>query len=159
MRLSPNFTLAEMTRSSTAEKRGIDNSLSPGSPEHASIIDALRNVCTDILEPCRAHFGKPIRPTSGYRSPALNRAIGGSPRSQHMTGNAVDFEIAGVANADIVQFIRDNLVFDKIVAEKIRKDDPSAGWVHVSYNIDNNRGELVSWLGGRDYRMGLHYVG
>lgn len=156
MKLSPNFTLAEMTRSNTADRLGLDNSLDPVRDQR--IVRNLIDVCTYILEPCRAHFGRPIRPTSGYRSLDLNRAIGGSLKSQHIQGQAVDFEIAGVANGDIVQFIRDNLDYDQLIAERLRKDDGSAGWVHCSYVAGHNRNELKSWLGGNSYERGLHFI-
>ena len=93
MTLSPHFTLAEMTASDTARREGIANTPS------AAHIEALRQLCEQhVLEPVRAHFGRPVRITSGYRSPKLCLAVGSSVRSQHAKGEAADFEITGVPN-------------------------------------------------------------
>ena len=99
MQLSKHFKLEEMTKSMTATRKGIDNS--PG----AGDIKNLENVCYEILEPVRAHFDKPITITSGYRSEALCEAIGSKKTSQHAKGQAVDFEIMGVANIQIAYWI------------------------------------------------------
>ncbi len=142
-KLSPHFTLREMTKSSTAQRLGIDNSLDPRNEEHIPIIGALGTLCSVVLEPVRKHFGVPITPSSGYRSPELNTKIGGSSRSQHMLGQAVDFEVTGVSNLELARWIRDNLTFDQLILEHFVKGDPDAGWVHVSYvSKERNRDEV-----------------
>jgi len=83
MRLSKHFTRAEFEASQTAERKGIDNVMT-----QAAIQKAI-DLCESVLEPLRAHFGKPVIITSGYRSDKLNRAIGGARRSQHSAGEAV----------------------------------------------------------------------
>ena len=84
MTLTKHFTLEEFTRSSTAKARGIDNTV----PE--KLIPALRNLCETVLEPLREQAKEPVEISSGYRCPALNRAVGGKNTSQHMKGEACD---------------------------------------------------------------------
>ena len=92
MQLSEHFNLKEFTKSETAIRKRIDNT------PNAAHAQNLKNVCEKILEPVRNHFGKPVRINSGYRGPALNSAVGGSSKSQHCNGEAVDFEIDGLPN-------------------------------------------------------------
>ena len=90
MKLSEHFDLSEFTRSATADRLHIDNSLNPSDPTGQSIINNLKNLFQQVLEPLREHFGIPIVVSSGYRCPALNQAIGGVSNSQHLTGEATD---------------------------------------------------------------------
>lgn len=147
MQLSPHFTLAELTRSPTAERRGISNR---PTPEH---IENMKNVCEKILEPVRAHFGKPVRINSSYRSPDLNKAIGGASKSQHCNGEAVDFEIMGVSNKAVADWVGDNLEYDQVILEFWAPGgDPNAGWVHASLKRHGtNRGQklIAKKTGGR----------
>jgi hypothetical protein len=152
MQLSKHFTLLELTRSQTAKRLDIKNEPS------AAEIKCLKELCENILEPIRVHFGKPLVLSSVYRSPALNKAIGGASTSQHVKGQAADLEIAGVANAAIYAYILDNLDFDQLIAEKLKTSDGGAGWIHVSYNKGKNRGEALSFLGGGRYVKGLVFV-
>jgi len=128
MQLSEHFKLSEFTKSETAIRKRIDNT--PG-PEHAQ---NLKNVCEKILEPVRKHFGKPVRINSGYRGPALNAAVGGSSKSQHCNGEAIDFEIDGLANPELAKWVSENCEFDQIILEFYDpKEGPNSGWVHASY--------------------------
>ena len=138
MRLSPHFTLSEMCKSQLAVRRNLDNLPDTGP------VAAMQALCQAILEPVRTHFGVPIIPSSGYRSIALNRALGGSADSQHCKGEAVDFEIAGVAHADIAVWIRENCTFDQLIIEYPQADNVSAGWLHISYVAGRNRNETLS---------------
>lgn len=152
MRVSTNFTLAELTKSQTALRLGIANM------PHTPTIERLRLVCLNILEPVRKRFNIPFSPNSGYRSPQLNRIIGGAPSSQHVTGEAVDFEIPGISNYDLAVWIRDNLEFDQLILEAYTVGTPNSGWVHVSYKATGNRKEVLtaSFLRGKPvYRKGL----
>lgn len=145
--LSPHFTLAELTVSQTATRRGIDNHPTP------VILQRLQLVAVHILEPVRAHYGRPVIVSSGYRSPTLNRAIGGSLTSQHCKGEAVDFRVSGVSNREVCKFIRETLDFDQLIYEF-----GEAGWVHCSYREGPRRKEVLSASkeGGRTiYRRGL----
>ena len=120
-------------------------------------LQAAIDLCENILEPCRVHFGKPITISSGYRSPKLNRAIGGARGSQHSKGEAADIELVGGNNWHLLQYIHDSLPYDQLIAERMVKDDPSAGWVHVSFRKGNNREQALSW-DGRNYNMGIEFA-
>lgn len=153
MRLSHHFTLEEFTRSDTAEDLCISNI-----PTMVQI-ENLTSLCFRILEPLRAHFSRPVNIISGFRSPQLNKAVGGRPSSQHTMGEAADIEINGTPNGEIWKFIATALPFDQLIAEKLKKDDGSAGWVHVSRKLKGiQRGEALSYLGGGKYVKGLEYV-
>jgi zinc D-Ala-D-Ala carboxypeptidase len=128
VRLSKNFTLGELTKSQTAIRRSIDNTPS------LAAIDYLQALVDNVLQPVRDHFGKPVDISSGYRSPQLNVAIGGSPTSHHCLGMAADFEIMGMDNKELAQWVRDNLKFTQLILEFYTDGDPNSGWVHVGYD-------------------------
>ena len=132
MQLTPHFTLEELIKSQTGERRGIDNV--PGAAE----LDCLKELCERVLEPIRAHYG-PVHINSGYRGRALNKAVGGAVTSQHCMGQAADIEVPGVANGDLATWVADNLDFDQVILECYRKGQPNSGWVHVSYKVYGNR--------------------
>ena len=139
MQLSEHFKLNEFTKSETAIRKRIDNT--PG-PAHAS---NLQKVCEKILEPVRNHFQKPVRINSGYRGPALNSAVGGSSKSQHCNGEAVDFEIDGLANPELAKWVAANCDFDQIILEFYDpKEGPNSGWVHASYSEGKNRKQILT---------------
>lgn len=148
MKLSANFSLAELTKSQTASRKGIDNT-----PSEEAIAN-LRLVCENILQPVRDHYGIPFSPNSGYRGPELNAAIGGSSRSQHMTGQAVDFEVPTISNFDLATWVRENLEFDQLILECYQPGVPKSGWVHCSYIGSNQRGAVLTYSGGQ-YSNGL----
>lgn len=150
MMLSRSFSLQELSKSRTALNRGWDNT----PPQYA--IENLILLCKNILQPIRDHFNLPVLVSSGYRGANVNRAEGGSVTSQHLVGQAADIEIPGVHNADVWQFIHDNLPYDQLIAEHLKKDNPSAGWVHVSYNAENTRKQAMSNVHG-NYVKGLKY--
>ena len=137
-RLAPNFTLGELVKSDTAARKGIDNT--PDSPE---VIDNLRAVAQMILQPVRAAFGQPVVVNSGSRGPKLNKAVGGSTKSQHMTGCAVDFEIPGVANEAVARWVAQNLVFDQLILEFHTPGVSGSGWVHASFRRDGHNRQQV----------------
>jgi zinc D-Ala-D-Ala carboxypeptidase len=127
MRLSKNFTLNELTRSQTAIRRGIDNSPT------MTVIDNLQALVDNVLQPLRDSQG-PVNITSGYRSEAINAAIGGSNTSHHTRGMAADLTVVGKTNREICEWIRDNLKFTQLIWEFPTKENPQAGWVHVAYD-------------------------
>jgi len=133
MKLSEHFTLSELTKSSTAARHGIDNT------PNAAQIENLKLVAENILEPVRANFHRPIYPSSGFRSLPLNRRIGSKDTSQHTKGEAVDFEIAGVDNLVLHNWIKKNLDFDQNILEFYKDGDPQSGWCHVSWKRHGNR--------------------
>ena len=130
MKLSEHLDLSEVTRSDMAKRRGISNM---PTPEH---IENFKILAENIFEPIRKHFGVPIFVSSGYRSKALNTAIGGSLTSQHCLGQALDLDMDGtpngVTNKMVFDFIKDNLEYDQLISEFGTKEKPD--WVHVSYN-------------------------
>lgn len=152
MKLSAHFSLSEFTRSDKARELGINNQ--PGILQ----INHLSKLCEHVLEPLRAHFGKPVMINSGYRSPALNKAVGGSATSQHVNGEAADIHIPSVSMAEIWGYIRDNLDFYELIAEKISRRDGSAGWIHVSYRAGEYPKMAKSFIGKGQYPRGLHYI-
>ena len=138
MKLSEHFSLEEMIKSQTGSRKGIDNT--PG-PE---VVENLKQLCENVLEKIRIHFGRPVTVNSGYRGPKLNKAIGGVKNSQHLTGQAADIEIAGIDNKTLFCWIRDNLVFDQIILEYHKPGIPDSGWVHVSWNVKGNRKQAIT---------------
>lgn len=143
--LTRYFTLAELTRSAIALRHGVCNS--PG-PEEIARLTLLAH---HILEPVRRQFNIPFRPSSGYRSPEVNRLVGSRPTSRHLTGQAVDFEVPTIANRDLAEWIKANLSFDQLILEFHHPDDPASGWVHCSYHEGNNRNERLIF-DGASYR-------
>ena len=127
MQLSKNLSLAEVMRSETAKRKGISNM---PTPEH---IENFKLLAEKVFQPIREHFGKPIHISSGYRSAALNKAVGGSLSSQHCSGEAIDIDMDGtdITNAQIFNYIKDNLEFDQLIWEFGTDSNPD--WVHVSY--------------------------
>jgi len=144
MQLSGHFSLSELTKSQTAERKGISNK---PTLEH---IENLTELCTQILEPTRRNFGKPMVITSGYRSEELCEAIGSKTTSQHAKGEAADFEMFGLDNRSLAKYIKNNLIFDQLILEFYNQDDPSSGWVHCSYNKEENRKEALLY-NGKEY--------
>lgn len=124
MKLGPNFTLQEFTRSDTATKLGIDNT--PNAGEVAS----LRALVVNVLQPLRDALGSPVRITSGFRSDALNKAVDGSKQSQHRKGEAADFTVDGMSSAEVADFLQElGLPYDQLIVYAPSR----GGHVHVSY--------------------------
>lgn len=131
MNLTANFSVHEMVKSEAAIRLGIDNT-----PSEA-IIDNLRVLCEQVLQPVRDHYGKGVKVNSAYRSPEVNKAVGGSPVSDHCKGQAADIEIPGVSNAELAQWIEANLSYTQLILEFYTQGIPDSGWVHVSYDANN----------------------
>ena len=137
MKLPANFSLAEMTKSQTATRKGIDNK---PSTEH---IENLIHLAETVLQPVRDHFGKSVVISSGYRSPELCEAIGSSAKSQHAKGEAADFEIPGVDNMKLAIWISKNTNFDQLILEYYEPGDPNSGWVHCSAVKEGSRAQVL----------------
>ena len=138
MNLTENFSLNELTKSQTAERKGIDNT---PSTEHQ---ENLKSLCEMILQPIRDHFGQVVSVSSGYRSPELCVAIGSSTQSQHAKGQASDFEIFGVSNKELADYIDQNIDYDQLILEYWKgEDEPNSGWVHCSYTNGSNRKQYL----------------
>lgn len=142
-KITPHFSLRELTRSDTAVRLGIDNT---PSEEH---LKNLRILCEQVLEPVRKVYG-PVRVNSGYRALAVNMAVNPMTStinrlSQHCTGHAVDFEVDGVTNAGLARWCVEHLgEWDQIILEFYTPGQPNSGWVHVSYNTGHNRKEILT---------------
>ena len=137
MQLSKNFSLEELTKSQTGTRKGIDNT---PSPEHQA---NLQSLCTCILQPIRDHFSQVVTVSSGYRSQELCLAIGSKTTSQHAKGEAADFEIFGVSNKELADYIHEHLDYDQLILEYWKESDPNSGWVHCSYSEGNNRKQYL----------------
>ena len=137
MKLTANFSLSELTKSQTAERKGIDNT---PSAEHQ---ENLKSLCTAVLQPIRDHFSRVVTISSGYRSPELCEAIGSSSKSQHARGEAADFEIFGLSNKTLADYIDQNLHYDQLILEYWNESDPNSGWVHCSFSEGNNRKQYL----------------
>ena len=145
MKLSEHFSLSELTKSSTAERKGISNE-----PDEEAI-ENLILVCDQILEPVRNHYGKPFVPNSGFRCLELNRAIGSSDKSQHVTGQAVDFEVPGEDNKDVALWVVENCTFDQLILEFYKEGEPTSGWVHCSYVIERENRKSARVYDGKNW--------
>ena len=137
MQLSKNLVLAEVIRSETAKRKGISNM---PTPEH---IENFKLLAEKVFQPIREHFGVPIHISSGYRSKALNTAIGGSLSSQHCSGEAIDIDMdtTTVKNVEIFNYIKDNLNFDQLIWEFGTDSNPD--WVHVSYESSGKQRKQI----------------
>ena len=136
MKLSRNFSLQELTKSETAIRKDIDNTASE------EVINNLTNLCNMVLQKVRDSHGA-VTITSGYRSPELNKAIGGSTTSDHCKGLAADFEVAGLDNKELAKWIIDNLIFKQLILEFYEEGVPNSGWVHCSFEEGENNSQVL----------------
>jgi hypothetical protein len=137
--LTNNFSLHEMIKSETASRRDMDNYL-----HSDEVIQNLTTLCEQVLQPLRDAYGIGIKVNSGYRSPDVNAAVGGSRTSDHCKGQAADIEIPGVANADLAQYIADNFDYTQLILEFYTQGIPDSGWVHVSYDVNNLKKQVMT---------------
>ena len=138
LQLTPNFSLEEMCRSNTASMRGLPN------VPNAEQVKNLQQLCENVLQPLRNHLGKPVVINSGFRSQAVNMAVGGAKNSQHTKGEAADIKCKDYPYAkEIYTWIMDNLKFDQVILERKGK----AVWVHVSFRTNGkNRQQALTML-------------
>jgi len=138
MKISEHISFKEAIKSNTALRRGINNE-----PDDYQITNMV-NISHNVFEPLREYVGGPIKINSMFRCEELNRAIGGSNRSQHCEGRAIDLDdtFGYKTNAEMFDYIRKNLSFDQLIWEF--GDDNNPAWVHVSYiSEDENRGRVM----------------
>jgi D-alanyl-D-alanine dipeptidase len=147
MKLSQNFSLGEFTQSASAVKLGISNEPT------AEVVQNLQRLVTNILQPLRTALGLSVIVTSGYRSPAVNKAVGSVKTSQHSQGKAVDIVVQGVEPYDVVQqLITLGIEFDQAINE-------FNAWTHISFNAGANRNQVLTAKnteGKTRYILGLH---
>jgi hypothetical protein len=144
-RLSKNLTLTEATHSETAKRRLIDNKPSE------DVLSKMKAVAEHIFQPVRDYFNRPVGVSSFYRSPELNKAIGGSAKSQHCKGEAIDIDadIYGeITNRMIFTYVMNNLEFDQLIWEL--GDDDNPAWVHVSWKWKGNRKQVLRTKKSKD---------
>ena len=129
MRITKNFTLTELTRTST----GIINN------PNRQQVGAIIRLCGKVLQPARDLYGAEIQVNSGFRSYEVNRAVGGARNSQHTFGEAADITVnSREENKKLFELIRDNLSFDQLIDEK------DFSWIHVSYKSEEeNRNQIL----------------
>ena len=137
MKVSDNITYKEALRSNTAKRLGIENV-----PDEFTL-ETMQITAEHVFEPVRKHFNEPIYISSFYRCEELNKAIGGSSKSQHCKGEAIDIDdvYSKATNADFFNYIKDKLEFDQLIWEF--GDDKNPDWVHVSYSLGNNRMRIL----------------
>ena len=135
MQLTEHFTLSEFVRSETADRNHIDNTPT------TEVVDNLRALCRNVLEPALLAFGSPIYITSGYRCSALNKSVGGKPTSQHLRGEAADLQVHGVENLrKLYNAIKEHGVFDQLLYESNKS---GVRWIHVSYKSNGDRRQAI----------------
>ena len=140
MKLTANITLDELTKSQTAERKGINNNPSPQQ------IENLKALAVNILQPILSHFDKPLIISSGFRCAQLCIEIGSKITSQHVADDdcaAADFEIPGVDNRELAIWIKNELEFDQLILEFYRDNEPTSGWIHCSYSTNHNRNQSL----------------
>ena len=131
MQLTNNFTLAELCKSQTALRKGIDNL-----PKDPDVVAKMQTLAEEVLQPVRDKFG-PTVINSGYRCKKLNTAIGGSKKSQHCFGEAADIEVPTLSNRDLAEWIKNNLDFDQLILEFYNGKDPKQ-WLGPATNKEDN---------------------
>jgi len=144
IKLSENFTLFEFLDSYTASRLNL-HKYQEEIPE--LYILNLRRLCDNILEPLRKHTKEPVIISSGYRSPQLNRAIGGARQSDHLQGKAVDIKVKNLQLA--FGWIKNNCKFKQLIYEKKGNSE----WIHVSYDEFDNRQEVLMFNDGKYTRV------
>lgn len=138
MNLAPNFTLQEMLKSELGSRLNI-----PNEPTQEQI-DNLTQLAQKVLQPVRDAFKRGVKVNSGFRSVELNKAVGGSPTSDHTKGMAADIEIPSVSNHTVAKWIQDNLNFTQVILEFYMPGVPDSGWVHVSYDPKNLKKQALT---------------
>ena len=138
MNLTRNFTLSEMIKSETALRYGMANE--PTEKE----IENLTVLCDMVLQPVRDYFGLPVKINSGFRHPLVNAKVGGSATSDHCKGMAADIEIPSIANATVAEWIKDHCKFKQLILEFYTPGVPDSGWVHVSYDPNSLKQEVLT---------------
>lgn len=140
------FTIAELTKSTTATERGIDNTPPKG------VENNIKYLIEAVLDPLREAYNKPIYVSSGYRCAELNKAVGGAKNSQHLTGMAADIYVKGESNKVLYDIIRTGRIpYDQCIVERGSVRSPQ--WIHLSISRLNNRKEILYYDGKRYTRL------
>ncbi len=153
IKLSRNFSLYELVASGTAKANNLTNT-----PDEKGVIK-LKRLCTDILQPVRDHFGKPVNIRSGYRSAEVNALLNEAPNSRHTMCEAVDFRVSGIHLTDVCDYIANNLRFDILQLEFPNNDSTQNGWVHVAYNPygENRKLNLQTFAARKQLKLSKNF--
>ena len=136
MQLTKNFKLEEFAKSETAQRRGINNSIP------AELIPNIKALCENVLQPLRDAVGVPVKISSGYRCPALNKAVGGSSTSQHMKGEAADIVIPDKKTGlRWFEWMRTHLTYNQLIWET---NSRGGSWIHVGYKRAGNKMQVLN---------------
>lgn len=138
MNLTKNFTLAEMTKSDTALRLGLENQ-----PDEQQLA-ALKTLAEKVLQPVRDYYNMGVKVNSALRTLPVNRAIGSGDSSHHVRGMAADIEIPGIPNAELAEWMVENLDFTQIILEFYTPGVPDSGWVHVSYVPEDLKKQVLT---------------
>lgn len=150
IKLSPNFTLVELTKSTVADRFKLNNDC-----PSEEVYDSLKRLALNVLEPVRTRFGQ-FKVTSAYRSSEVNKKSGGGEDSTHTLGTTADFEIGGANNYDIAEWIMNALDFDQLILENYTPGKPYSGWVHCSYvSKEKNRRQILTVTPDQKIYQGL----
>lgn len=136
-KLSQYFYLEEFTKSDTARSKGIKNT-----PDNDALINIVR-LHDNVMYKIRKNLGHPVIITSGFRTKALNTAVGGVANSQHLTGEAADFVVEGQTNEAIFNWCKKNLDYDQLILEQAG----AAQWIHISFKFTGNRKQSLKYNG------------
>ena len=152
--LGKHFEWLEVTQSNTAEKLGINNSF-PLDKKDELILNSHK-LCSRVLDPIRERFG-PVKVTSWYRSKKLNKKVGGSKKSDHLTASAADIKILHKDHFEACKWISENLQFKQMILEYYKKGDINHGWIHISFNAKkpDQKNQILTKNYGENYRLGL----
>lgn len=131
MKLSENFTLQELIKSPQASRKGLRNDPSE------EVIANLKCLVENILQPLRNAVNAPVVISSGYRSPEVNKLVGGAKASEHLFGYAADIEVPSLDNKQLFNYVKRNFKFTQLILEFYEEGIPDSGWVHISYNPNN----------------------
>ena len=124
-KISEHFTMFDVVNSATALARKIDNRPT------AQVVTNATALIKNVLEPIRNHFNSPLNVNCMYRSPNLNKAVGGVSTSQHVKGQAADITVNNHSIQEVFNYIKKNLVYDQLIQE--------GTWIHISFSLIKNR--------------------
>ncbi|MEM3062265.1 MAG: D-Ala-D-Ala carboxypeptidase family metallohydrolase [Nitrososphaerota archaeon] len=147
VKLSKYYSLEDLCKSATAKAQKINNT--PGMRE----VKRLKDLCINVLDPLFEKYKGAFTITSGYRSPELNRAVGGSPTSQHVRGEAADIVFHNENHYEVANWIIKNLTFDQLILEEWQGGN--TGWIHVSYSLERGNRKMVLTKKKNVYYSGL----
>src|SRR5574343_268739 len=145
-KVSPHVSYKEVTYSELAKRKGLNNE-----PD-AEQLERIKILCEKVFEPTRNFFNTPLYISSFFRTPKLNKLLGGAKNSQHMANNGAALDVdcdtfiyGKITNRQVFDYIKDNLEFDQLILENV-SDNGTGGWVHVSYNEGNNRKQVLTMV-------------